>query len=68
MQAQPYKKYIVVLYMNLVEARLSFLIEIYQVMVRSLFRRYDIESDKEEREKIMTEVHDIIEAVHNLQP
>ena len=52
--------------MNLVEAKLSVILDTYQQIVRSLLRRYDIESVKEEREKLMTEVYEALEAVQNL--
>ena len=54
--------------MNLTEAKLSVIIAIYQQMVSSLLRRYDIESDKEEREKLLTEVNEIVEFIQTLQP
>ena len=53
--------------MNLLEAKYTIIMSIYQQLVNSLLRRFDIESDVKERDKLITRVYTIIEAIQNLR-
>ena len=53
--------------MNLLEAKYTIILDIYQQMVRSLLRRYDLEADAKERDKLITRVGSIIEVIQNLR-
>ena len=53
--------------MNLLEAKYTIILDIYQNVVRSLLRRFDIESDVIERDKLITRVYTIIDAIQNLR-
>ena len=53
--------------MNLLEAKYTIILDIYQQMVRSLLRRYDLEADAKERDKLITRVGNIIEVIQNLR-
>ena len=67
MQAQPHKKYIVLYIMNLLEAKYTIILDIYQQIMHSLLRRYDLEADAKERDKLITRVYTIIDAIQNLR-
>ena len=53
--------------MNLLEAKYTIILDIYQQIMHSLLRRYDLEADAKERDKLITRVYTIIEAIQNLR-
>ena len=53
--------------MNLLEAKYTIIISVYQQLVNSLLRRYDLEADAKERDKLITRVYTIIDAIQNLR-
>ena len=53
--------------MNLLEAKYTIILDIYQQLVHSLLRRYDLEADVKERDKLITRVYTIIDAIQNLR-
>ena len=53
--------------MNLIEAKLTLILDAYQQLVRSLLRRFDIEGDAKERDKLITRVYHIIEAIEAIK-
>ena len=53
--------------MNLLEAKYTIILDIYQQIMHSLLRRYDLEADAKERDKLITRVYTIIDAIQNLR-
>ena len=50
-----------------IEAKSLIILETFQKLVHSILKRFDIESDPKERDKLLTRVYNIIEAIQNLK-
>ena len=53
--------------MNLLEGKITILLETYQKMIHSILKRFDIESDVKERDNLLTRVYKIIDDIQNLK-